>query len=161
MDLFNLFLIYGMPQVQVKRSQIGVSGFIELDIRHQIKSINDLVVTAGKEFLCKACGSYSTATGTPSMRYIAVGSSQVAPAAGQTALGGELARGIGSYVHPSGSTYYRVYKTFPAGTATGNVYESGCFNKSTGGAMLNRGTFGLISKGASDTLKVTWTISFS
>jgi hypothetical protein len=150
-----------MPEVRVKRSQIGVGGFIELEINQQVKSISDLVTTAGKEFLCLVCGSYSTKTGTPSMRYIAIGSSQVAPSAGQTALGGEMARGIGSYVHPPGSTYYRVYKTFPAGTATGNIYESGCFNKPTGGVMLNRGTFGLISKGASDTLKVTWTISFS
>jgi hypothetical protein len=127
------------------------------------REFGNIVPNIGFQLICLAVGSYSTKTGTPSARYIAIGSSATAPGAAQTALGGELARGIGSYTFPSGSKYYRLQKLFPAGTGTGSVQESGQFNKSTGGAMLNRGTFAVIisltsevvaqNKGASDTLR--------
>jgi hypothetical protein len=125
------------------------------------REFGNIVPTIGFQLICLAVGSYSTKTGTPSARYIAIGSSATAPAAAQTALGGELARGIGSYTFPSGSKYYRLEKLFPAGTGTGAIKESGQFNKTTGGAMLNRGTFDVINKGASDTLRMTWRVEFS
>jgi len=125
------------------------------------REFGNIVPTSGFQLICLAVGSYSTKTGTPSARYIAIGSSVVAPAAAQTALGGELARGIGSYTLPTGSKYYRLEKLFPAGTGTGAVQESGQLNKATGGAMLNRGTFAVINKGASDTLRMTWMTEFA
>jgi len=126
---------------------------------------NILVSTGIASILCINIGS--SVGGTPGAAYIAVGSVKTAPHASQTQLGSEhdqtKGRLLGSYTHPAGSTYYRLEKTFPAGTPVGGITETGMFTKSGRGSpiMLNRGTFDLVQKGSSDTLKVVWTTTFS
>ena len=135
-----------------------------LAVEH-VFSIDDLIVTGGKQLICKAVGGDTTGTGTPPAKYIEVGRSQTAPAVGQTDLLGtpKMNRLLGSFVFPAGSSYYRLYRTFQAGQATGTIQEYGCFNKPVGsaGMMLNRGTFPPIGKGASDTLQVTAKMQFT
>ena len=47
-----------------------------------------------------------------------------------------------------------------AGDGTNSaIAEAGIFNASSVGTMLARATFTAINKGASDTLKITWTVT--
>jgi hypothetical protein len=127
----------------------------------EVREFGNIVPTIGFELICKAVGGGVAGAGTPAAKYLAIGTGVAAPALTDTALGGELGRGLGSFAFPTGSKYYTMQKNFPAGTATGAVTESGCLNKTSGGAILNRGTFAVINKGASDTLRMTWKIQFS
>lgn len=51
--------------------------------------------------------------------------------------------------------------TFASGVATGSVQEAGIFNASSGGLMLARTTFPVITKQPTDSLAVTWKITLS
>ena len=45
---------------------------------------------------------------------------------------------------------------FGPGESTGEITEAGIFNASSGGAMYARIVFGVITKGADDTLELNW-----
>ena len=64
----------------------------------------------------------------------------------------------GSVVSTNTITYTA---TFPAGTGTGAVTEAGIFNASSGGTMLCRTTFPVVTKGSGDTLAITWVVTVS
>ena len=55
--------------------------------------------------------------------------------------------------------------TFPAGTGTGSITEAGIFNPATaggsGGTMMCRTTFPVVSKAAGDSIAVTWKVTVS
>ncbi len=53
--------------------------------------------------------------------------------------------------------------TFPAGTGTGAVTEAGTFNVVTQNTtdLLTYASFSVINKGASDSLVITWTLTFA
>jgi hypothetical protein len=96
--------------------------------------------------------------------YIAIGTSNTAAAASQTALvGTELARS--SVITPSkvDSNYtLRFSATFGAGTGTGDVYEAGLFCDSSAGTMLARGVLGTyIPKGAADSAVIQYDLSYA
>lgn len=90
-------------------------------------------------------------------KYCAIGDSLLAVDYANTLLGNELARSLGTY-YAINSTVWQNKSTFPAGTGTGDIKESGMFNgpDSNAHTMLCRQTFATVSKGASDTLVVTW-----
>lgn len=121
---------------------------------------DNVVCTNGKEFLASFLYSSAVAAATFTCRYVAIGTDTTAEAAGNTALGTELARvsGVVSYVS---NQIYRVTATFAAGTGTGAIAEYGVFSSSTGGTMLNRDTEAVINKGASDTLTVQCDLTIS
>jgi hypothetical protein len=52
---------------------------------------------------------------------------------------------------------------FPAGTGTGSVTEAGIFDSATqnGGNMWMYASFTAVTKGANDTLKITWTLTIN
>lgn len=49
--------------------------------------------------------------------------------------------------------------TFAAGVGTGEVREAAIFNAVTGGTMLCRTTFGVVTKAPADTLTINWTVT--
>lgn len=51
--------------------------------------------------------------------------------------------------------------SFGPGVNTGSITEAGLFSASTGGTMFARQVFGLVSKSGTDTLVVTWQVSFA
>ena len=131
-------------------------------------SLKDTIMTKGKELMCKGTGGDVGGAGTPPAKYIALGTSAAAVTGTQTKLYGEFTgagrRIVGSFLYPAGSTYYRLTRTFQAGTCTGAITEWGMFNKQGAGTpatMLNRGTFPVINKGASDTLQVIGKVTFT
>lgn len=118
--------------------------------------IPNLVVTTGKGFIA----SRMVGTSANVMSHMAIGSSNTAPAAGDTALGGELGRvALTSGTAAGAVTTY--VATFPAGTGTGAVVEAGIFNASSSGTMLCRTTFSVVNKGADDAMSITWAITVS
>ena len=129
------------------------------DERH----FDNMIVDAGFEGVAYRIAPHDGAATSNPWNYIAIGTGSTAPAAGDTALLTELTR-----IQDSEAAYTAtpskqldLEATFGPGVGTGNVAESGLFNAASGGDMLARQTFTTISKGASDTLTVTWTITLS
>lgn len=123
------------------------------------RSIPNLVVSAGKTFI--ASSMLKTTTNSPvAMTHMAVGTNNTAPAAGDTALGGEAGR-VALASATSSANVVTYTATFPAGTGTGALVEAGIFNASSSGTMLCRTTFAVVNKGAADAMSITWTITVS
>ena len=119
------------------------------------QEIKNLVVTTGKEFIA------ARMVGTPTeMGWMAVGASNTAAAAGDTALGSELGR-VALSSDSSAGVVVTYVATFPAGTGTGSVTEAGIFNASSSGTMLCRTVFAVVNKGADDAMTITWQITVS
>lgn len=121
---------------------------------------DNVVTTVGKEFLASFLKSAVAAASTFTCNYIAVGSDATAEAIGDTGMGVELGRHTGTVSYTSGGIY-NVTATFAAGSGTGAIAEYGLFSSSTGGTLLSRDTEAVITKGASDTLTVNYTLTFS
>ncbi len=51
--------------------------------------------------------------------------------------------------------------TFGAGVSIGSLTEAGLFNALTGGTMLCRTVYATVTKGASDTVVLTWTVTIN
>lgn len=134
---------------------VSIKVFDEAGNLKDERTIKNLVVTTGKGFIA------SRLVGTPTaMSHMAVGSNNTAPAAGDTALGGELGRvALGSSTVSGAVVTYTA--SFPAGTGTGAVVEAGVFNAGAAGTMLCRTTFAVVNKGANDGMSITWTITVS
>jgi len=113
-----------------------------------------LIVDTGFRWMQKQLGEHVTT----SMYYSAIGTDNTAPAAGQTALGAETARGSGVFTSIS-TTEFQNEKSFTSLSAT--IVEAGLFNAASGGAMLDRVTFGAITLASSDELVIRWRITLS
>ena len=120
-----------------------------------VQEIDNLVVTAGKNYVASRIKDASATA----MSHMAVGSSSTAAAAGQTALVGEVARvALTSTTVSSADVVY--VGTFGSGTGTGTLNEAAILNASSGGTMLARVVFsGAVSKGSSDSMTITWTVT--
>lgn len=121
---------------------------------------DNVVTTVGKEFIASFLRSAVAAAATFTARYIAVGSDATAEAVGNTTLGTELGRHTASVSYTSGGIF-NVTATFAAGSGTGAIAEYGLFSSSTAGTLVSRDTEAVITKGASDTLTVNYTLTFS
>lgn len=128
-----------------------------LDEHNKIKAQfeqDNLVVTTG--LTLTASRLLSNSDNVPS--HMAIGSGLTAPVVGNTTLETELGR----VVFDSATNTLNVITyiaTFPAGTGTGVVAEAGIFNDVSAGTMLNRVTFGTVTKGVLDTMIITWTLT--
>jgi len=124
-----------------------------------VRRKDNLIVDAGFDFIADAIGK---ATGRPAvMGHIAVGTGSLAAAAGDTALGAEIARKAATYAHTAGTKVFTFETTFDPGEATGAITEAGVFNAAVAGAMLDRVVFAVINKGADDTLTQKFTFTMS
>lgn len=117
---------------------------------------NNMVVTVGKQWFAKRLAEESA----NEMDHIAIGSGSTAASLSDTQLAGtELARvEVDSRVRSGAAVTF--IATFGAGVGTGTVQEAGIFDGAAGTAMLARYVFGGPStKGASDEIEITWTIT--
>jgi hypothetical protein len=121
-----------------------------------VKEVDNLVVTAGKEFVASRMKDATTTA----MTHMAIGTGSTAAAASDTALGSQSARTTLTSTTVSGADVTYV-DTFPAGTGTGAITEAGLFNASSSGTMLCRTVFSVVNKGASDSMTITWTVTVS
>jgi hypothetical protein len=149
----------------------GISGIRdEVAIKHNVRievfgpdgelkdfrEIHNLVVNAGKTQIAK---QMSSSLGT-APTHMAVGTGTTAAAAGDTTLQTEIDRNAVTS-NTSASNVQTVVGDWAAGDATnGAISEAGIFNAAAAGTMTARAVFTAIPKGASDTLKITWTITY-
>jgi hypothetical protein len=131
----------------------------EGDLKQEIFTPN-VVCTNGKEFLASFLYSAALAASTFTCKYIAIGSDATAETAANTALGTELSRHTGTVSYVS-NQMFGITATFATGSGTGSIYEFGCLSSNTGGTLLSRTTKALVSKGANDTLTVTFRLTVS
>ena len=113
---------------------------------------HNLILTVGKNMIADRLLASPT-LGVPT--HMGVGTSGTAPAAGDTTITSETRVALTS---KSRSTNVVTYVgDWAAGSATGTLQEAGLWDASSSGNLVGRATFSSVSKGAADTLKVTWT----
>jgi hypothetical protein len=124
---------------------------------------NNLVVNAGKAFITSRLLGTSSAI----MSHMEVGTSNTAASGAQTAL---ITPVSASRTALTSSTQQTITTTndsvqyvcsFGAGVGTGALTEAGIFNNPTTGTMLCRTVFATVTKGASDVMTITWTVTIS
>jgi hypothetical protein len=120
------------------------------------RTIKNLVVTAGKNHIAD---QLSASPGQAAMSHMEIGSDGTAPAAGNTALGTPIDRNALTSRTDSGNVVTYVGDWAAGDGTSSDIEEAGIFNAASSGTMLARATFTLINKGASDTLKITWTVT--
>ena len=103
--------------------------------------------------------------GEAAMSDMSIGTVTTTLVATSTVLGGELDRNtLTSFTQGAGADDNKVVYVgdWAAGDGTGAITEAGIFNAHTAdsGTMLCGQTFSVINKGASDTLQITWTVTF-
>lgn len=116
--------------------------------------VDNLIVTVGKNGITEQLLAAPSSPGKPT--HMAVGTGAVAPAAGDTALGTESAR-VAFTSKSRAANVLTLVGDYAAGVATATLTEAGVFDAASVGNLYSRATFTGIPKGASDTLKVTWT----
>jgi len=122
------------------------------------RDINNLVVTAGKNYLAAWLAAASQADYF--MKYVALGEGLTAAQSTDLALETELtSRVIGTI--SSSTNVWQNQATFGPGVNTGAITEAGLFSASTLGTLFARQVFAVINKSAGDTLQVTWQITIS
>lgn len=126
------------------------------ELKHS-SEVENLVTTVGKNLVADQLLAAPT-LGKPT--HMAVGHGAVAPAPGDTTLGAEDARVALTSKTRTGNVVTMV-GDFGAGVATGvAISEAGLFDAAAAGNMSNRVTFGPYpTKGAGDTLRITWTLT--
>jgi hypothetical protein len=113
--------------------------------------VHNTVTTAGKEAIADQLKD-SPSINVPSHMAIGTGTG------GTTTLNSELDRNALTSKSVTGAVVTMV-GDWAAGDGTGALTEAGVLNNSSGGAMYLYTTFTVINKGASDTLKITWTLT--
>ena len=137
---------------------IALTGKLTISLNDEIvRETENLVVTAGKEWVTARMKNTSTV-----MTHMAIGTGTVAAAIANTTLGTELAR---QALTTSGGTVAGAVITFAtsyaAGTGTGAITEAGILTAASGGTMLARTVFGVVNKGALDTMTISWAVTIS
>ena len=130
--------------------------------------IPNLVVTTGKTFIA----SRMVGTSSAIMSHMGIGTNATGEVAGDTTLGAELsvAGGFTGYsraalsIATSSNNVVSYSANFaannPSAPAGGAVLrEAGIFNAASGGTMLCRTTFPIVTKLPADALTITWTIT--
>lgn len=166
-EAFKQYLLWrAAEEAKRQNERFGLRGSLENilykeDGRIIVSRKDNLIVDAGFDFIAHSIGNRAASGATAAMGWIAIGTTNTAPAAGQTALVAELARQAASFSHTVGTKVFTFSTTFAAGTGTGAIVEAGVFNASSTGTMLDRVTFSVINKGAGDSLAQTFTFTMS
>lgn len=150
---------------QFSESQVSPKGMVQITKTNELGVITEqfevpnLVVTSGKIYI--AGKMIATDSNVPiAMSHMGIGTGTASPVAEDTGLGTQTGRVLlsGSLQDNNSITYTA---TFPAGTGTGAITEAGIFNAGTGGTMLCRTVFPVVTKQAGDTIAVTWKVTVS
>lgn len=118
----------------------------------QSEETDNLILTVGKNMIADRLLASPT-LGVPT--HIGVGTSGTAAAAGDTTITGETRVALTTKTRSTNVVTY--VGDWAAGSATGTLQETGLWDAASAGNLVGRATFTSIVKGASDTLKVTWT----
>tara|TARA_B110001454_G_scaffold206774_1_gene217507 strand:- start:92 stop:526 length:435 start_codon:yes stop_codon:yes gene_type:complete len=138
---------------------IALTGKLIISLNDEIvQETNNLVVTAGKEWVTARMKNTSTV-----MTHMGVGTGTTAAVIANTDL--ETVTGARLALTTSGGTVagavITFHKSFPAGAHTAAITEAGIFTAVTGGTMLARTVFGVVNKGNLDTMTISWAVTIS
>lgn len=127
------------------------------------QTVHNLLVNVGRDIQAKQMGD--TAAQPASCNYIALTNTAISPAAGDTALTGEIAanglsRAQGAFAHTTSACTFTITKTFTCITAAQAAQAGAIFNASSGATMCFENTFTAVSLQVNDTLQVTWTVTY-
>jgi hypothetical protein len=119
----------------------------------QEEFVHNTVTTAGKTGMINQLLASPT---LPTLGWLAVGTGTP----GGTLLGAEIAR-VAFTSKTASTNVLTVAATFNAGTGTGAITEAGTFDVVTANTvnMWMSASFGVVNKGASDSLTITWTLT--
>ena len=139
---------------------IALTGKLTISLNDEIvQETNNLVVTAGKEWVAARMKNTSTV-----MTHMGVGTGTTAAVIANTALETQHGDGRQTLTTSGGSVSGAVitfHRTFAAGNQTGAITEAGVFTAASGGTMLCRTVFGVVNKGALDTMTISWAVTIS
>ena len=139
---------------------IALTGKLTISLNDEIvQETNNLVVTAGKEWVAARMKNTSTV-----MTHMGVGTGTTAAVIANTALETQHGDGRQTLTTSGGTVAGAVitfHRTFAAGNQTGAITEAGVFTAATGGTMLCRTVFGVVNKGALDTMTISWAVTIS
>ncbi len=145
------------------KDKIILTGSIKLVLKDKDGKVKqevvkkNLVTTVGKN---EFAAILADEVGGVRPSHIAVGTSDTAPAIGDTTLGSELFRkAVGSTARSANKVTYAV--SLLAGEGTGLLKEAGIFNDDTVGDLFARFLLGIFNKGADDSLDISWAILFN
>ena len=144
----------------ISKDNISVKGHVTwtlFDKDGKVKDhgeVDNLVVQTGRELIASQLAEEDI--GKPS--HMAIGQDETEPVLSDTTLKSELARvALTSTERTNNTVVYEA--TFPPTVGTGEIVEAGIFNADSAGVMLNRATFGIITKESADTLTISWGLS--
>lgn len=140
------------------KDDLKLTGKLQIKLNNTVvQEVNNLVVTVGKNWVASRMANADTV-----MTHMAIGTGTTAAADGDTALVTEVDRNgltnSGGTVSGNTITYDC---TWPASDGTGAITEAGIFNAATAGTMLARTVFPVVTKGASDTMTISWVVTLS
>jgi hypothetical protein len=139
---------------------IALTGKLTISLNDEIvQETENLVVTAGKEWVADRMSNASTV-----MTHMGVGTSSTAAALTDTALVAEHSDGRQTLTTSGGTVAGAVitfHRTFAANDQTGAITEAGIFTAASAGTMLARTVFGVVNKGALDTMTISWAVTIS
>ena len=145
---------------------LEITGALQISLNNEVvHQCDNLVVTAGKEWVAnrfKDDGGGFTQLGE--MTHMALGSGSAAAAAGNTALGTELASSRQALTTAGGTVAGATVQydaTWSDAIGALAIEEAGIFTAASGGTMLARTVFAIINKGTDDTVTISWTITVS
>ena len=150
----------------LKVDNVSVNGSVTLTIRKADGSIRErvtqnLVVTTGLRHIADQMADGSQAA----MSHMAIGSGTTVQDPADTQLETEISRlPFLSKDQGGGADANKVIyvTTWASGVGDGEISEAAIFNAASGGDMLCRAAdFGIKSKGAGDSLTLTWKIIFN
>lgn len=147
-----------MPKAKIKlKDNVKVQLFDKDGNLKEERCGSNLVVNAG---LAHIADQLSSSPSGGAMSHMAIGEGTTAVAAGDTAMEAQIDRNALTSRTDSGAVVTYV-GTWNAGDGTGAITEYGIFNDGTSGTMLAHFVDSVINKGASDSLVVTWTLTFA
>lgn len=169
--------VYGPSEVNP--SQMGerllLSASLHVVAKHENgrvfydNDLDDLRTTGGADWQANVMGT--TGSQPASGTWIAASNDATSPAAGDCAAGSAtctltseivsngLSRKQATYSHTNGTASYTLQATFTA-TGTQAVQKFGLFNASSSGTMIFEGTITQITLNNTDTLTVSWTVTY-
>lgn len=135
---------------------LKLKGSVQIKLNGKVVVEQDnLIVNVGKTYVMSSIVQNAT---VPYVA-VAVGTSSTPPSANDTLLGAEVGRV--AFTFTQNINVVTITASFGPGVGTGALQEAGIFNSTTANAagMLSHLTFGIVNKGSTDTLQVTWTLT--
>lgn len=146
-----------MADTLTLRGKITIKLFSESGELILSRTHNNLITTVGKGQLLLA----SSPKALKDFSYMGIGTSSTAAAIGDTALGAEVARSTSiTATNPDAASLQFLY-LFGGGVGTGSIKECGLLSATSGGVLLSRVVFSPIVKGVTDSMAITYTLSFN